>query len=230
MFNLARDPARTGGVGSPEQSENERRLADIVKVGRVVEADYPKARVRVGIGDPDDPEGYILTGWLPMAGGRSDEWNPIQIGEAVSVIAEAGEIQNGVVYPGSIYNEDHPAVGDRGDLWRKDFRDGTSVEYDLASKTMKTTVGGCTTTMTEETIVHAIGDATVTIQDGSIVLSAGGATLTLNGQGVTSSKKITGQDGLAVTGSEFTHEGKNVGSQHKHGNTMPGPGTTGNPI
>ena len=215
MF-ASRDHAVNGNVGNPEMNDVERRLANVAKAGRVVEADYPKALVKVGIGDPDDPEDYLITGWLPMAGGRSDEWNPLKVGEAVIVLAESGEIENGVVTPGSIYNEDHPAVGDRGDLWRKDFRDGTSMEYDLASKTMKTTVGGSTTTMTEDQIVHAIGDASITISNGSIVMSAGGQTWTLGGSGVESTGRIKGNNGLEVSGAPFTHNGKNVGDTHRH--------------
>lgn len=213
MFAVARDPARTAGVGSPEQTENERRLADLIKVGRVVEADYALARVRVGIGDPEDPEGYILTGWLPMSGGRSDEWNPPQIGEAVTVLSEGGELQNGVVLPGSIYNTDHPAVGARGDLWRKDFRDGSSVEYDLASKTMRT----------------AVGDALIVMSEGAIALSAGGTTLTIDSDGVTTSGKIIGQAGLEISGEPFVHNGKDVGAEHRHIGVQTGSGTSGVP-
>jgi phage baseplate assembly protein V len=229
MFGLERDWTRTQGVGTPEQTENERRLADVVKSGRVIETDYAKARVRVGIGDPADAEGYIKTGWLPMAGGRSDEWNPLQVGEAVMVLSESGDLPNGVVIPATIYNEDNPAVGDRGDLWRKDFRDGSSIEYDLGSKTMKTTVGGATTTITEEQIVHAIGDATVTIQNGSITLSAGGQTLVVGGEGAVSSGRIRGNDGLEIDGPIFTHNGVDVGEEHRHENTQPGSGLSGQP-
>lgn len=230
MFYGIRDPSRTGNVGNPEQTDNERRLADIAKPGRVIEADYAKALVRVGIGDPEDPEGYITTGWLPMAGGRSDEWNPLQVGEAVMVISEGGEIQNGVVLPGAIYNEDHPAVGDRGDLWRKDFRDGTSMEYDLASKTMKTTVGEASSTMKPDQIVLKIGDATITMVNGSITLAAGGQTFVIGSNGAVSSGRIRGNDGLEITGSTFTHEDKNVGATHRHLGVSPGPGQTGVPV
>lgn len=229
MFNVARDPALTGGVGSPEVTDLERRAADTVKTGRVIETDYAKARVRVGIGDPDDAEGYIKTGWLPMAAGRSDEWNPLQFGEAVVVLSESGELQNGVVIPAAINSTDNPAVGDRGDLWRKDFRDGSSIQYDLASKTMLTTVGGATTTLTEDRIVHKIGDATITMVDGSITLAAGGETFVVGRDGAASSGRIRGHNGLEITGEPFTHNGKDVGAQHRHENSG-GPAVGGVPV
>lgn len=221
MFNVARDHGLTAGVGSPEITDLERRVSDIVNVGRVVEADYAKALVKVGIGDPDDEGGYIKTGWLPMAGGRSDEWNPIQVGEAVSVISESGEIQNGVVSPGSIYNTDNPAPGDRGDLWRKRFADGAVLEYDQANGGLKFT------SMTTTTI--NVGSASIVITGSSITLTAGGQTFTIGGAGATSSGRIRGNDGLEVTGAPFTHDGKDVGKSHRHLNSG-GPSTGGIPI
>ena len=223
MFGFGRDPRLTGNVGSPEQTDNERRLADVVKTGRVVEVDYPKSRVRVGIGDPADAEGYITTGWLPMAGGRRDEWNPLKVGEAVTVISEGGELQNGVVTPGSIYGEGNPAPGDRGDLWRKKFDDGTVMEYDEAAKAFK--IGGAD----GATLKMTVGDATLTVQDGSIVLTAGGQTLTVGGSGAVSSGKIKGDGGLEITGAPFTHNGKDVGDTHRHTNSG-GPSTGGVPV
>lgn len=224
MINVSRDSALTGGVGSPEMTDVERRVSDVVRHGTVVEADYSKspARLRVGIGDPDDAEGYIKTGWLPMKTGRSDEWNPLKVGESVTVIAEGGELQNGVVLPGSITNEDHPNVGDRADLYRKRFGDGGEIEYDETSGTLAFK-GAQKATVT-------VGDATITVQDGSIVLTAGGQTFTVGGAGATSSGRIRGDDGLEVTGAPFTHNGKNVGDDHHHSDVEPGSGTTGDPV
>lgn len=211
MFGLQRDPRLTGNVGTPEQTDNERRLADIVKSGRVVEVDYPKARVRVGIGDPEDPEGYVKTGWLPMAGGRRDEWNPIKVGEAVTVISEGGELQNGIVTPGSIYGEGNPAVGDRGDLWRKKFDDGTVMEYDEGAKAFK--IGGAT----GATLKMIVGDATFEVKNGELKLTVGGVSMKLSG------------DGVEITGGEITHDGKSIDKTHKHTDVVPGGSLSGPP-
>lgn len=211
MFSAERSAAVTGGVGGWETTEGQRQGADLIKTGRVVEADYAKARVKVGIGDPEDPEGYILTGWLPMAGGRSDEWNPLKIGEAVSVVSEAGEIQNGVVYPGSIYNEDNPAPGDRGDLWRKQFGDGTVIEYDEAAKVYK--VGGAS----GATLKLTVGDASFTVQNGEVKIEVGGVSLTISG------------NGAAFTGGAVTHDGKAIDKTHRHKGVSTGGALTEEP-
>lgn len=174
MMMIQRDAGLTGGVGSPEMTEAERRVTDLVRHGRVIETKYddPSApRVKVGIGDPDDEGGYIKTGWLPIMVGRSNEWSPLKVGESVTVLSEAGEIQAGVVVPGAIHNEEMPAPGDRVDLWRKQFADGSVIEYDEAAGALK---------FTAKTKVDVqVGDASIHIEDGSIVLSAGGETYTI---------------------------------------------------
>ena len=42
------------------QADNERRIANVVRLGVVDEADYTTRRVRVRMGD-------LLSGWLPFA-------------------------------------------------------------------------------------------------------------------------------------------------------------------
>ena len=199
MMFSSRDHATNGNVGSPEMNDAERRLANIAKAGRVVEADYPKARVKVGIGDPDDPEDYIITGWLPMAGGRSDEWNPLKVGEAVIVLAESGELENGVVTPGSIYNEDHPAVGDRGDLYRKKFPDGSVIEYDEAAGGMRLTAAKTFTIKAEGCEIHMEG--------GTITMKADA--------GITQEAPVSKSTGNSSTGS-----GKTVAVTTQTGQTL----------
>lgn len=210
--------ARTGYVGNREITDLERRASDVIKPGRVVEANYAQQPylVRVGIGDPDEPEHYFITGWLPVMAGRSDEWNPLKMGEAVMVLSEAGEIQNGVVLPGALHNTDHQSPGNRGDLYRKRFPDGSVIEYDEAAGGMK---------LTAATKFEAIvGGASITVTNGQIVLTAGGATITIGSGGVAVSGSFSAQGGA------FTHESKNVGATHKHSGVMSGPANTGNPI
>ena len=235
---VERDPRSTGNVGSSEVTELERRAADMVKTGRVVEADYAKGLVRVGIGDPEDDEGYVKTGWLPMSHGRSNEWNPLKVGEAVVIVSEGGDLPNGVVVPASIHNEDNPAPGDRGDLWRKKFADGSVVEYDEGAGAMKLTgktnfeasVGDASVKMKDGEGLFTVGGASIKITDGQIVLSAGGQTFTVGGGGATSSGRIKGDDGLEITGQPFTHNGKNVGDDHNHKDVQPGSGISGDPV
>lgn len=213
MINISRDPAGTGGVGTPEVTDLERRAADTVKTGRVIAIDYANPnspRVRVGIGDSEDPEGYITTGWLPMATGRSNEWNPLKVGEVVQVHSESGELQNGVVGH-SIHSEDNPAPGDRADLWRKRFADGSVVEYDEAAGVMRLTG--------KERFEAEVGEASIRMDGDSIVLTAGGATF------IVGNGKVSGTGGLHIEGGTVTHNSKNIGDTHIHLNSGgPSPG------
>jgi phage baseplate assembly protein V len=121
------------GVGHPEITDSERRHADQVKAGKVQEVDYANAKVRVLIGDEDDEDGHLVTGWLPMPGARARndrEWHPLEVGERVMVLSESGELQNGVVIPAGIYSDDDPAPGNKAGLWRKLFQDGGEIQYD----------------------------------------------------------------------------------------------------
>lgn len=128
------------GVGSPEVTDGERRSADTVKFGTVKEVDYEKARARVIIGDEQDKEGHLHTGWLPFGSlrARGDrEWHPPEEGERVVILSESGEVQNGVVIPLGLYTDEDPAPGNKAGLWRKQFSDGGIVEYDRESGAFK---------------------------------------------------------------------------------------------
>lgn len=213
------------GVGAPEITDSERRHADVVKFGVVKEVDYTKARVRVSIGDESDENGHLVTGWLPMAGGRArgdTDWHPLEEGERVMVLSESGELQNGMVLPAGLYSDEDPAPGDKAGLWRKKFSDGATLEYDRDS-------GELGFTAMSKTVIK-VGGATITVTDGSIVLSAGGTTFTVGGGAATSTGPIRGQDGLEVTGGEFTHDGVDVGKAHKHIGVQAGPSQTGVPV
>lgn len=217
------------GVSHPELTDGERRSAGAIEVGKVHEADYPNARVRVLIGDEDDDEGHVITGWLPMPGGRSrndSEWHPLEVGEGVVVLSPSGELQNGVVMPAGLYNDENPAPGDKAGLWRKKFQDGGLIEHDretgewLVKGMSKITleVEGSTAVVTEESITLTVGDGVVTTKDGEITLTAGGVTLKVDSGGVT------------ISGGAVKHDGKDIGKTHKHSGVQTGGGQTGVPV
>lgn len=170
MLGVIRDPGRTAGVGNPEITDLERRVADLVRYGEVTAVDYSSPpKVRVGIGDPADEDGYIETGWLPMAGGRAQgdrEWHPLEVGERVIVLSEGGELQCGVVIPHGFFNADTPANGDKAGLWRKTFSDGAVIEYDRDAHAM--TLG-------------ATGAGSLTLRAGGCEIVMSGGVITLKG-------------------------------------------------
>lgn len=254
MMMFARDAGRTAGVGGPDVSEAERRLAGMVKTGKVTAVDYAdtsKPRVRVGIGDEADDEGYIETDWLPIKHGRSNEWNPLKVGEWVEVSAEAGDLANATVGH-ALHTEDNPAPGNRADLYRKTFANGGMVEYDEAAGAMAlkapTSILAQVQPQAEEggdpppaarvfletdKVTVAFGDnASIVLEEGKITLKAGDTQYVLDG----STHAFTGGD--ATFDADVTAEGTVTGqtdviaasiSGKGHHHTDPQGGSTGPP-
>lgn len=108
----------------------QRRLANIVRRG-VIHSVQPGSvpKCRVDLGD-------IVTAWLPLCQGfsganRSDS-NPYAVGDAVTILSEAGELNNGRVFPG--WNTGAvpvPEGSDNEHITR--YGDGTEIRYDRAA-------------------------------------------------------------------------------------------------
>ncbi|MCR2669539.1 phage baseplate assembly protein V, partial [Salmonella enterica] len=83
---------------SQDMGDLARRVANMIRRGVVQAVKHgPQPQCRVEIGD-------ITTTWLPVfqsssSANRADS-NPIAVGDAVTVISEAGDLNNGRVLPG----------------------------------------------------------------------------------------------------------------------------------
>jgi phage baseplate assembly protein V len=200
------------GVSGLAAADSERRHASAIDFGRVQEVDYAKARVRVLLGDEDDEDGHLVTGWLPMPGLRAQndfDWHPLEVGERVVVLSASGEVQNGLVLPAGVYCGDNPAPGDKAGLWIRKFQDGGTITYDR--DTGEWLVEG----MAKATV--KVGDSTAVVDADSITLTAGGVTLKVSSAGV------------EISGGSVTHDGVNIGKDHIHTQVAPGAGVSGPP-
>lgn len=143
MLGVNRSDQLTAGVGSPENTDHARRLANIARYGTVSEADYTGETagfpaIRVALQD-----GEILTDWMPWftpRAGKDRVWDPPEVGEVVMILAPSGELANGVAIPGLF--SDGNANGDRAGLERRTYDDGTVVEYDRETHTLMLDVKG----------------------------------------------------------------------------------------
>lgn len=70
----------------------------------------------------------------------------------------------------------------------------------------------------EDEHVLTFGDVTITLSGGALVCAIGGVTFSFSGEG------------FVQTGGKQEHDGKNVGTDHKHGDVTPGSSPTGVPI
>ena len=162
MIGMGGRSARTGFVSSSfELSDLERRLTNLIRLGKVEEADYQTARLRVRIG-------LLLTGWLPWITNRAGQdrswWAP-EVGEQVVVLASCGDLSQGVVLAG-IFQTAHPAPADRETVHQVIYQDGAEFEYDRQAHRWRIKVPG-------DVELTATGNLTIRV-DGNIEMIAQG--------------------------------------------------------
>lgn len=107
--------------------ELDRRLANVVRIGKIAELDEANARVKVELGD-------VKTDWLPWASVRAGgdrSWTAPEVGEQVMLIAPSGELAAAVVM-GSVPQDSHPAPASSKDHTRYQWSDGAFQDYDRA--------------------------------------------------------------------------------------------------
>lgn len=199
------------------EGDLQRRLANLVRRGVIHSVRHDKVpKCRVDLGD-------IITTWLPLCQGfsganRSDS-NPYAVGDAVTVLSEAGELNNGRVFPGwNTGGQPVPEGSDGEHITR--YGDGTEVRYDRAGHALTITLveGGTYTIKGKGTL-----DGPVEITD------------TLTVQGVTQLNADTNVAGnLGATkeiadGTGKMSEIRETFNQHDHDENGDGGGTTNPP-
>lgn len=194
--------------------ELQRQLANLIRVGKVVELDEANARVKVSASG-------LTTAWLPWGTGRAGTTRTTSmptVGEQVMLFSPYGDTAQGVV-GFSLYQDDHPAASDSKDKERTIYPDGSVVEYNSASNTLTVTVAaaGKVIVNCKEATVNAETKVTLNTPD---TFCTGKLTVT---------GLITGQEGATLNGGSVTHNGKNIGSTHTHTGVQSGPTTTGAP-
>jgi phage baseplate assembly protein V len=138
-------------------SEVDRKLANLIRLGTVKEADYRKARVRIQMGK-------LLTDWLPWVtsrAGQDSSWSAPSVGEQVVLLSPCGDMGQGVVLP-AIYQQKHPAPSAQETEATVLFQDGSQLTYD--KKTHHFTV--------------------MLISEGTLTLKVGNSSLEMNQKGI----------------------------------------------
>jgi phage baseplate assembly protein V len=225
-----------------ELSELQRQLANVVRVGRIVELDEAAARVKVTTGG-------LITDWLPWGAARAGTTRSTSmpsVGEQVVLFSPFGDTAQAVV-GFSLYQDNHPAASTSKDKDVTIYPDGSVVEYDSASNTLTVTVAaaGNVVINCKVATVNAQTSATINTTDATVNASA---SVTLNtpettctgnltvagaiayGQGMTGTGGATINGDFAAQGGAFSHNGKNVGSTHSHSGVTPGGGNTAAPV
>ena len=117
----------------------QRRLANLVRRGVIHSVRHdgiPKCRVDLG---------DIVTTWLPLcqsfSGANRADSNPYAVGDAVTVLSEAGELNNGRVFPGWNTGKLSVPEGTYSEHITR-YSDGTEIRYDREAHALTITLTG----------------------------------------------------------------------------------------
>jgi len=175
-----------------EFAELERRLANLIRVGTVEQADYSAAQVIVRCDD-------VLTDWLPWltrrAGGDRDWWAP-EIGEQVIVMAPSGLLPGAFVLP-ALYSDAHPEPAASPDLHTVTYQNGDTVVHDRSDGSW---------------FVQCQGPVTV-MAGGQVIVQA--PSVMLDTPATTCTGALTVQGNVQVQGGDVTADGISL-KQHTH--------------
>ena len=143
-------------------TELQRRLANVIRLGFVHDADYPAARLRVRYaGTPDSP---VLTGWLrwiaPRAG-PDREWDAPEVGEQVVVFSASGDLDQGLVLAG-IFRDAYPALESVPTKHTRRYDDGAVFSYDREAHHLEATLpAGSSATIESDAVTVRCATATI---------------------------------------------------------------------
>lgn len=194
-----------------ELAEVQRRLANLIMIGTIVEVDTAEVRATVQIGE-------LLTGflpWLAPRAARMNGWLPPLPGEQVIVISHNGDPAQGLII-GSLHSDANPAPSDDPELYRILFEDGSYVEYHTGNKLMRLFSSG---DIEAEAVGNIKAKAGVNIEAeaGANIKAAAGGDVTVDAGGsiaATAGSDITADAGgkiAATAGGDITAEaGANI--------------------
>lgn len=135
---------------SADITDLNRRVANLISVGKIESVDYATATARVRLGGN-------LTADLPLpaaSAGGNRTWSPPEVGEQVIVLSPSGNLASGCIVS-SLYSDAAPAPGDRAGLHRTVYANGAVIEYDRdANRFMMDLAGGSVT-------INAAGGLTI---------------------------------------------------------------------
>lgn len=190
-------------------------LAQCIRPGTVTARDAAKLRVQVRCADTVTAP--LVTDWLPVLVSRAGgdcQYDLPDVGDAVLCLFLPHGREAGFVL-GGFYSGNLPPVAD-GDKWHRAFRDGTTLEYDRKSHTLRADVrGDVDVTATGSVTGKIIGSLAVEAEGAVSISSAAQLALnapamSLGGDGGSTQADMRGtfrlQDGdIIVEGVSFLH-------------------------
>jgi phage baseplate assembly protein V len=230
------------GISQLAVPDMERRLANMIRYGKIIEIDHDTKKVRIKSGE-------IETDWIRWSAGRSNsrkrQWDPPTIGEQVTMLAPTGDLRQAHVIPG-MYQSDYDAPSASPNKDHATYSDGAVIEYDVADHrltanlqsdtsiiadrtSIKATRGNGSVEVANAAITAAVGGNSIVINTSSITLTVGGTTLTLTASQIAAVATAMGITANVSSAGTFTNNGKDISSTHTHGGVTAGSGSTAVP-
>lgn len=146
----------------------ERRVAGVMRHGKVAEVDPGRQRMRLDFGPTHGGQGRFLSPWLPYAqfSGALRVHTPPTVGQQFAVMSPSGDFQQAVAVP-LTHHAGNPSPSTAGD---ENVITYGNVRMTLADDLVHVDVGGSLLKMTAAEI-------TLSTNGSSILLNAGGVTI-----------------------------------------------------
>jgi phage baseplate assembly protein gpV len=173
-----------------------RRVANLVRIGKIAEADGAQVKVQIG---------KVKTNWLPIVSTAGDTgvWIPITVGEQVAVISPYGEMAQSFVIRSLHYNK-YAAPENKNDISLKTkadvkaesegkleavFKNGFELKADdtyiyVYGDSAKIKHKNTEIAVSDNRISCNSGGGSVISENDRITLTAGGASITLSSDGI----------------------------------------------
>jgi phage baseplate assembly protein gpV len=198
-----------------------RRVANLIRIGKIAEVDGTQVKVQIG---------KVKTNWLPIVSmaGDTSVWIPISVGEQVAVISPYGEMAQSFVIRSIHYNK-YAAPENKNDIFIKSKAD-VKVEceggfegkfnsgFELETKdtyiyvredSVKVKCGNAEFSVADGRVSFNSGNGSGIFENDRVTLNAGGASITLSSDGIQLS---CGGSTIALSDSNISLNSSNISS------------------
>ena len=178
-------------------SEVVRKLANLIRIGKIAEIDGAQVKVQIG---------RVITGWLPIisSAGETTSWTPISKGEQVVVFSPYGESAQAFVLRSIHYNS-FSAPDDKNSVSLKtksDIKVEGDQKFSASTKNgFEFSTGNANLKISDGTIEISSGDTHINMSSDSIVLSTGDAKLQISSSGI---QLTCGSSSIDVSGGNIS--------------------------
>ncbi|MGM0563681.1 MAG: phage baseplate assembly protein V [Pseudomonadota bacterium] len=158
---------------TPNPAEILRLINNLIRTGTIDDVDSEAALARVKTGEN-------LTTWLPWLSARAAStahWDPPQVGEQVVLLSPEGDLSQAIIVTG-LYSSDYPAPSSNINAHRRQYPDGTHVEYDHDTHQLTIEVHGDVSMVVKGNATATVeGDLTADVEKTAAVTAGTKATV-----------------------------------------------------